>query len=120
MTWRAAVSLLAVGTASCGASEPDWAAWLAGYFPAATCDEARFSLIESDDGISDYLYVVRIDGGECVRSLERSLTEAGAQESTIPLVHGLLLPGHDDRNYELNAFDFRSEPGSAIWTIDKT
>ncbi len=93
---------------------------LASYIPEADCTSASFELLERETAPQDWLYVVRISGSDsCISSVARALNDRRAEKSTIPLVNGLLLPGHENPENEAVAFDFDDEDGSIIWTRDK-
>lgn len=91
------------------------------YLPEARCATAKFEMIEQEESIQDWRYVARISGSpDCVASLRVALKAKRARPSEIPLITGLLLPGHTDTEHEAVAFDFDAEPGAVIWTRDKT
>lgn len=117
---RFQVAVVALALAGCGGRPADNDTLLA-YVPEARCADAKFDMIERSDSIQDWRYVVRISGSpDCVTSLRQSLDAKGATASDIPLITGLLLPGHTNSEQEAVAFDFEEEPGAVIWTRDKT
>lgn len=88
---------------------------LADYVPGARCDKADFEVIERQDLLSDWLYVVRIGGSvECIASIKNELTSMGA----ISRSDGVFLPGHIDPDKEAVSFKFESGT-TVIWTRDK-
>ncbi|NQZ46999.1 MAG: hypothetical protein HRT63_05675 [Erythrobacter sp.] len=114
------LSVAVIGFAVSACSGVASADVLANYVPEAECDDAEFELIEREDSPQDWFYVVTIKGSsQCSASLQRALASWGAKESTIPLVNGLLLPGHTDPEQEAVAFDFIDDSHTVVWTRDK-
>lgn len=93
------------------------------YYGEVDCGDAHFKVIEREDAIQDWRYVVRIYGSEKrLKSLRLALIRRGYVEepkTEIALVHGLQ-PPKQDTEHEAVAFDFNREPGAIYWTRDKT
>ena len=96
---------------------------LRSHYAEVDCGDAHLKVIEREDAIQDWRYVVRIYGSEkCLKSLRLALIRRGYVEepkTEIASVHGLQ-PPKQDTEHEAVAFDFNREPGAIYWTRDKT
>ena len=103
-------------------SESTQRAFLTHYLPEARCQTAHFDLLEREDSIQDWRYVVRVDGSkDCVESIRSALAARGAaKQPPENAEQGLVLPGFSDHEKELVIFNFDAEPSAVIWTRDKT
>jgi hypothetical protein len=90
------------------------------YVSEANCDNAQFDLLEREDAVQDWRYVVRISGSsECLTSLREALVSRDARPSDMARVTGVLLPGYDDPKGEVVGFHFARDAESVVWTRDK-
>jgi hypothetical protein len=90
------------------------------YYPEVDCSDADFDLVEREDTLLDWRYVVRISGSQtCLQSLRRALLRRGFVNRHDIEPMGLQ-PQRQSSQKEVVGFDFDREPGAVYWTRDKT